>query len=631
MHRDMTEHFKAAIKDDNKIILDNYFPKDGLYIKIDRKRSVSQVDESRYMIIDKNDEIAPGKIDIYNWFKERDYCSQILNTNKAIDLPAKKILSGNYLSYFIQKDRLPSIGKNPLDIGELKRLTENYYERLKNAENYFGDLLPNDIKFKPGKKEEEMEKFLQAYYSKEVAYIRNDERRQDIEKCKEYMLDNIEDIINIVRSIDDESKVKGYIKIFFEEDIEKYRKESKIYLIPRIYNVKEYNVLVNDEILGLPISDITTNDKKPYLLLKTMNCLVPTRDTVENVQTTKNFYEWMLNSIKNEKDVFKLGYDYDFEGGKSYKDDKPYYIVNMAMSPSSKNYEIVDFDNIPSPLPRINFKLENTLRVPLYDPEQKIYLKDKYEEDRTITDLSSIQYLVSQYYFNGEMRGYFKSIEPDIKPNKFTYEMKILFMESRDAFFDYFHKGIDTNIKKIIDKITLRSIDEQLKSTVEGTRLMNMRRAYNLRLSFLRYFKIEGGKDMVPKLENIVGEIEKKINSRDMVYCNSDEEFYFLAGQLAYYLISTSEASKKHFGMFEPFLLARNSNQLKRRLEETFETYSHNISIGYIKFKNAMSMVMGYQTETKITDEMKDFLIAGILSNNLLYYKQEGDNDENGK
>ena len=209
--------------------------------------------------------------------------------------------------------------------------------------------------------------------------------------------------------------------------------------------------------------------------------------------------------------------------------------------------------------------------------------------------------------------------------------MKILFMESRDAFFDYFHKGIDTNIKKIIDKITLSSIDEQLKSTVEGTRLMNMRRAYNLRLSFLKYFKIEGGKDMASRLEDVISKIEKKINFKEMVYCNSDEEFYFLAGQLAYYLISTSEASKKHFGMFEPFLLARNSNQLKRRLEETFETYSHNISIGYIKFKNAMSMVMGYQTETKITDEMKGFLIAGILSNNLLYSKQEGDNNEDGK
>jgi CRISPR-associated protein Csh1 len=627
----MTEHFKTAIKGDNKIILDNYFPKDGLYIKIDREKPISQIDENRYMIIDTDDEIAPEKLDLYNWLKERDYCSQILNTNKAIDLPAKKILSANYLSYFIQKDRLPSIGKNPLDIGELKRLTENYYERLKNAESYFEDLLPSDIKFKPEKKEEEMENFLQAYYSEEVAYIRNDERRQDIEECKEYMLDNMEDIINTIKLIDDKSKVKGYIKIFFEEDIEKYRKESRVYLIPRIYNVKEYNILVNDEILGLPISDITTNEKKPYLLLKTMKCLVPIRDTVENVKATKNFYEWMLNSIKNEKDVFKLGYNYAFDGGKPYDGDKPYYIVNMAMSQSSKNYEIVDFDNIPSPLPEIRFKLENTLRVPLYDPEQKVYLKDKYEEDRTITNLSSIQYLVSQYYFNGEMKGYFKNIEPDIKSNKFTHEMKILFMESRDAFFDYFHKGIDTNIKKIIDKITLSSIDEQLKSTVEGTRLMNMRRAYNLRLSFLKYFKIEGGKDMASRLEDVISKIEKKINFKEMVYCNSDEEFYFLAGQLAYYLISTSEASKKHFGMFEPFLLARNSNQLKRRLEETFETYSHNISIGYIKFKNAMSMVMGYQTETKITDEMKGFLIAGILSNNLLYSKQEGDNNEDGK
>lgn len=619
MHKDMTENFKTAVKKDRNIILDNYLPRDGLYIKIDRKKTISQIDESRYLVLDTKEEVTPEKLDIYNWFKERDYCSQILNTNKAIDLPDKKILSSNYLSYFIQKDRLPGVGKNPLTIEKLKSLTERYYERLKNAEQYFEELLPANIKFEAGKREEGLEEFLQTYYHEEVSYIRNEDRRQSIGECKEYILDNMKDIIGIIKTIDEKTKIKGYVKIFFEEDIEEYRKEYKVYTIPRIYVVKHYNILVNNEILGLPISDMTVNSDKPYLLLRTMNCLVPMRDTVDNVETTKTFYNWVENRIKEEKDVFKLEYDHAFDGGRAYNNNGSYYIANMELNRNTKKYEITDFDNVPFALSDFNFKLENALKVPLYDPEQKTYLDGKYEEDRTIDDLPSIQYLVSQYYFNGEMKGYFKSREPEIKANKFTYPMKILFMESRDAFFDYFHKGVDTNIKKIIDNITLRSIEEQMKSTIEGIRLMNIRRAYNLRLSFLKYFEIEGGKDMTLKLIDIVDGINEKIDSKEMVYCDSDEEFYFLAGQIAYYLISTSEASKKHFGMFEPFLLARNSNQLKRRLEETFETYSHNISIGYIKFKNAMSMVMGYQTEVKIIDEMKDFLIAGILSNNLLY------------
>ena len=128
---------------------------------------------------------------------------------------------------------------------------------------------------------------------------------------------------------------------------------------------------------------------------------------------------------------------------------------------------------------------------------------------------------------------------------------------------------------------------------------------------------------MGSKLEDIRDGLKAKIDYKDMVYCDNDEEFYFMAGQLAYYLISQSEASNKNFGMFEPFLLAKNANQLKRRLEEVFETYSHKISIGNIKFKNTMAMVMGYETKAKITDEMKDLLIAGILSNNLLYNKKE--------
>lgn len=619
MLKDMTESFKKAVKKDKSIILDNYSLRDGIYIKLDIMKPAKQIDKDRCLIIDTKEELSPEKIDLYNWFKERDYCSQILNTNKAIDLPAKKILSSNYLSYFIQKDRLPKVGKNGLTIEKLKELTEKYYTRLENAENYFEELIPADMEFKV-KKEKALEEFLQTYYSEEVTYIRNDKRKQSIEICKNYILNNIDEIIDIIKEIDEHYKIKGYIKIFFEEDIENYRKEQKIYMLPRIYNVKDYNILLGNKILGLPICDMTTNNKKPYLLLKTMKCTVPFRDTTENVEATKDYYEWMINEIKEEKDVLKIGYDYEFSGGKTYNQEDPFYIVNMEMSNSTKKYEIVDFDNTPTPLSNINFKFENVLRIKFYDKDKKM---DKYEEDRTVDKLSELQYLVSQYFFKGKMKGYFKSVEPDIETNKFTYPMKILFMESRDSFFDFFHKGIDTNIKQIIDKVTLRSIEEQIKSTVEGTRLLNIKRAYNLRLSLLKYFKIEGGEEMGSKLEDIIDGLKIKIDTKDMVYCDSDDEFYFMAGQLAYYLISQSEASNKNFGMFEPFLLAKNSNQLKRRLEEVFETYSHKISIGNIRFKNTMAMVMGYKTKTKITDEMKDLLIAGILSNNLLYNKKE--------
>lgn len=621
MLKDMTESFKKAVEENKNVILDNYIPRDGLYIKLDKGQKSNQIDESRYLVMDTKREIPPEKLDLYNWFKERDYCSQILNTNKAIDLPAKKVLSANYLSYFIQKDRLPKVGneKKMLSMEVLKELTKKYYDRLQNAESYFEELLPGDMKIKSDK--EELENFLQTYYYEEVSYIRDDRRKQDIDNIKDYILNNMENIIDAIKILDEKIKIKGYIKIFFEEDIKKYRQEHMVYLIPKIYNAKTYNILVDNEILGLPISDMTTNEKKPYLLLRTMNCLVPMRDTVDNVETTKSFYEWITNRIKGEKDVFKMKYDYSFDGSEPYEENEPFYIANMELSNSTKKYEIIDFDNIPSKLSSIHFKLENILKIPLHNPNKNTYSEGKYEEDVELTKLSLIQSLVSKYYFDEKMRGYFKNIEPEIKANEFTHTMKILFMESRDAFFDYFHKGIDTNIKEIIDKVTLRSIEEQIKSTAEGIKLMNIRKAYNLRLSLLKYFQIERGEDMALKLEETVRVIKEKIDSKEMTYCGSDEEFYFLAGQLAYYLISLSEASNKNFGIFEPFLLAKNSNQLKRRLEETFKVYSYKVSMNNIKFKNAMAMAMAYKTEIKITDEMKDLLIAGILSNNVLYQK----------
>ena len=182
MLKDMIEPFKKAVEKNKSVILDNYILRDGLYIKLDRKKPISQIDESKYLVVDVKKEIPPEKLDIYNWVKERDYCSQILNTNKAIDLPAKKILSSNYLSYFIQKDRLPKIGseKKMLSMEILKNLTERYYDRLKNAESYFKELVPGDMKFKVDKKNDGLEEFLQAYYYEEISHIRNDSRKQDI-------------------------------------------------------------------------------------------------------------------------------------------------------------------------------------------------------------------------------------------------------------------------------------------------------------------------------------------------------------------------------------------------------------------------------------------------------------------
>ncbi|MBD3843649.1 MAG: hypothetical protein IE909_17580, partial [Campylobacterales bacterium] len=83
----------------DKLILDNYILKDGLYVKVD-----NEIVEYFIVINDKKEsnnrhclKDLDGNIrsDLYDWFVIRDYYSEWLNANKAFY--DKKIHNINYL------------------------------------------------------------------------------------------------------------------------------------------------------------------------------------------------------------------------------------------------------------------------------------------------------------------------------------------------------------------------------------------------------------------------------------------------------------------------------------------------------------------------------------------------------
>lgn len=613
----MTKNFKEVVDKNENIILDNYKCKDGLYIRLAIDKSF-QITEDNYLIINnKLDEVK--KIDLMSWFKERDYCSVILNddTNKAIDLPSKKIHSTNLFTYYIKKDMFPTLGKTPIELDKLKELTDGYFEKLKLAEDKFLEIYIKSsyTDRKPGKADKE--KFLQEYFLEEIKYIRNEERLDKIEKHKKYILGNLDGIVQLIGGFSKEHEFNGYIKLLFDEDIYAYRMENRVYTIPRIFNVNDYNLFMNDAIMGLPSNNMTTNSKKPYLLLKSMQCNVPCRTTLKDMQTTKSFFEWLIAQRKFKE--IKVDYNCKFDGTNSHKNDEAYYAVHL-----NKNGEIDDFDNVSFDCPKLKFKLENVLKL-----TERINPKDKGSErvvaaSRYIDDYNELQQRFIEYFFNNRIRGYLKDLDPSISSNEFTGQMRSLFMYSRDALNDFFSKGIGTSLKEITHKLTIELIEEELKHTVQGFNLDRASKAYNLRISLLKYFEDRRGNELADKIRFSMENLKIKLGTEDLAVCESDEEFYFTAGQLSYYLLSQSEADKKNFGIFEPILNAKDSSQLKKRLQEIFAVYKHAVLISNMKFKNAMSMVMGYETEAKIKDEMKDMLLAGLLANNIFYAKKEG-------
>lgn len=162
-----------------------------------------------------------------------------------------------------------------------------------------------------------------------------------------------------------------------------------------------------------------------------------------------------------------------------------------------------------------------------YKDKSKGKIRVNYD---SINSLFLLKKLVCECLFNNEKLTdkYLKGNEPPISANEFTLAMKALFMYSRDAMHDYFSKGVDLSFKNIMSRLTVDLIEEQLKNTVKGTYVVKIAKAYNLRISLLKHFKFEEVEKLSDNIKRLLDKSKSKLESKELVVCESDEEFYYL-------------------------------------------------------------------------------------------------------
>ena len=217
MVNDLLKIFRNA-ENMEKAVLDNYIPKDGTYFRLDENNSISR------LTIKRN---KTEQNELYQWFKEADYNSNLIDMNKPVDT-TKKIHSNNYYTIFMKCDILPKIGTN-----QEKALTE---EQLGEAiDNYFATFLEET-------KDKKAKRIIETIDLQEI-------EQEELEKCKTQIKDAIP---KIIKEIEDNNLVdKNYVKIFIKKDMTDYQREGKRYFFPRIFNKNDYNIEMNGEIWGL--------------------------------------------------------------------------------------------------------------------------------------------------------------------------------------------------------------------------------------------------------------------------------------------------------------------------------------------------------------------------------------------
>lgn len=121
---DYLEGFKRYLdKVGERVILDNYIPEEGdYYIYEIGEHEIKKIRQLQIKY-DKKQKVTIGSEDIYyDLIKQLDSQSKILGTNKCMDRK-KKILSNNYLTFFVKCDRFKK--------GEVtKEIIEGYYNIL---------------------------------------------------------------------------------------------------------------------------------------------------------------------------------------------------------------------------------------------------------------------------------------------------------------------------------------------------------------------------------------------------------------------------------------------------------------------------------------------------------------------
>lgn len=610
MIRDLAVGFQKAQQRFPKIIQDNYRLKEGLYIRLELGKSWAEQAadfEKNHLIVARKEE--PVVSELLPWFVCQEYASSLIEMNKPVD-PKKQVHGNNPFTLFMKRE---------VFLGEKEAAKFSVRENIERfllaagreaVRQKWLELLPQD----KSKSSQGLAFFQDSDYAKALAYLNSEERTGLIDRVAKWYDTHLEELTVFIRSL----PFKNYVKLFFTvppvyqnlSSEELYELEYLLYTIPKIFNSNDYNQIVTTGLVGLPSFDMSMNSKKPFLAHKTMRVEAPDRVPLQQALLARKTTEW-LAAAKPAYVMNKLGYGSGFVEPDGPVPPEGTFHIYL----DGKYNEIYGYENVPFP-PQTKLEVDwgNFLQVRDSNGEEKYY--------GNLPDTAAVHKAISNRFFRGRLGQSFLTNEPEVRAGDFTAQMAALYIQSRQALYDWIYKGTSISLQGLFAKVTLRLLVEQLLH-VDKVRLADLADAFNLRLSIQMVLDEKGGQMMADRLQTTVDSLRAKLVSTELVTCESDEEFYFTAGQLARYLVYQSEAKEKKGDLYEPFLRARNGKQLKQRLKEAYMLYKHAIWTNYVRFNQAFSLVMGYIPEMDNQGDAQEMLLAGIFASNLLLEKND--------
>lgn len=594
MTYDLLNTFRKYFEDD-KVVIDTYELAEGYYYVFDDNNNFEKLQVS------KNGETDNYELEKY--IKIRDFYSRYMDSNKALDTNykekideheysmMKKICSNNiYALFFKNKSVLGLCSKDsqkdavPLEVFE--KGIKKYYQSLMNLGN--------------SKKEEIL--------------VKEKYKQEEINANMEKMIKLFHEVYEDLK--DEEMPKETWIKIFMKKDIKEYIRVANIYIKVKLFNTNDSNIEFDNKVYGANNYNYGLNSKKPYLELKSTPYKIGSYIDEDDIEILNKMYIWLYNNSAG-KNIFKLPLDWNFHGIPQDEEtilNKNTYLLKVIGNNGRAN--ISDYRYVSN----YNTKI------------RKFICKDYLSKEKTVVFDTENIYALNWYTNNIWFAENEKNSRNYIRDSYYDYDLKIsksmlsnwkkeLLKQYKELFLELFEQEEESNFINRIDELAVNIIEnmyiDNLKQNKKYT--YNPRKAFNLWIAYKQYFNKEG-EDEEMKINNLQEQCQKIVKEEGKI--ETDEQYYFLAGQVAYYLLNQSKAEKLTQDVTEPFVKANTVKKLKSELEFLYQKYSYDVYLKFPKFNNILSQLLLQEPEGKIKDN-KEMLLAGLLANNLFYEKQE--------
>lgn len=561
MTYDLLYTFKNYFKD-NKVVLDTYKMENGVYFLAKEDDTIEK------LVVEKGE---PDNSELYEYLKEKEFFSKCFISNKVLNTECKvtnyktkkKIYSNNIYTLFFRNDNCAGFTNNledkamPNDLFE--EIIKKYYEALKNLGN-----------------NEKEKNLIQERYSDE-----------EINVYKEKMIKLFRQISKVFTE-EDKAKKSNWVKIFIDQSNNEYERVGNIYNRARLFNNNDYNVEYDNNIFGANNYNFGCNSNKPFLELRTTPFKVGSRISIDDIEIMSKIYIWLCNNSRNES-VLKLPVDWNFKGipkNEQNISNKDLFILKVNVN--NKVAKIEDFD----------YKSKFNTEIRPFTCRD--YMRHK-DNDYVISNINELEeYTNKTWYLNNQPKANWK---------------QELMQKYSQTFFYLFQREERNVFLQNLDNIASEIVKKTLVVDLNFGNTNNSKKAMNLWIAYKNYFNEEGESEEM-KFNNIQGKCKTIVLEEKNI--ETDEEYYFLTGQVAYYLFLQSDASKLTQDVTEPFIEAANITILKKELRDLYEKYNYNIYLKNKKFNNVFSQILIQEPENEVRKN-KNVILAGMLSNNLFY------------